>query len=107
MEAIVILTNLPDHDSAQRLAKQLVATKIAACVNIMAPCVSTYRWRGAVESATEIPVLIKTLRCHYDAVERVTRECHPYALPEIIALPVVAGQADYLGWIATETTTGE
>lgn len=103
MEAIVILTNLPDSDSAQHLAKQLVAEKIAACVNIMAPCVSTYRWRGTVESATEIPVLIKTQRCHYDAVERVIRACHPYALPEIIALPVVAGLADYLGWIATET----
>ncbi|BBP02731.1 divalent-cation tolerance protein CutA [Sulfuriferula plumbiphila] len=106
MEAIVILTNLPDRDSAQRLAKQLVATKIAACVNIMAPCVSTYRWRGTVESATEVPVLIKTRRCHYDAVERVIRACHPYALPEIIALPVVAGLADYLDWIATETTDG-
>ncbi len=103
MEVIVILTNLPDSDSAQHLAKHLVAEKIAACVNIMAPCVSTYRWRGTVESATEIPVLIKTQRCHYDAVERVIRACHPYALPEIIALPVVAGLADYLGWIVTET----
>lgn len=104
MEAIVILTNLPDQDSAQRLAKQLVAEKIAACVNIMAACVSTYRWQGTVESATEVPVLIKTRQCHYEAVERVIRACHPYAVPEIIALPIVAGLAEYLGWIATETT---
>lgn len=104
MEAIVILTNLPDRDSAQRLAKQLVATKIAACVNIMAPCVSTYRWQGAIESAEEVPILIKTLRAHYHKVEQTIRECHPYALPEIIAVPVVEGLADYLGWIAAETT---
>ena len=104
MEAIVILTSMPADDSAQRLAKQLVTTKIAACVNIMAPCLSTYRWQGAVESATEVPVLIKTQRCHYEAVERIIRACHPYTVPEIIALPVVAGLADYLGWIVTETT---
>jgi len=104
MEAIVILTSMPADGSAQRLAKQLLTTKIAACVNIMAPCMSTYRWQGTVESATEVPVLIKTQRCHYEAVERVIRACHPYTVPEIIALPIVAGLADYLGWIATETT---
>lgn len=104
MEAIVILTNLPTEDSAQRLAKQLVTTKIAACVNIMPPCLSTYRWHDTIESTTEVPVLIKTQRCHYDAVERTIRACHPYTVPEIIALPIVAGLADYLGWIATETT---
>jgi periplasmic divalent cation tolerance protein len=103
MEAIVIFTNLPDHDSAQRLAMQLVTSKIAACVNIMAPCLSTYRWQGAIESTTEVPVLIKTRRCHYNAAEQIIRSCHPYAVPEIIALPVVAGLADYLGWIHTET----
>lgn len=104
MEIIVVITNLPDSDSAQNLANHLIATKIAACVNIMAPCVSTYRWQGVVESASEIPVLIKTQRCHYPAVEQAIRACHPYTLPEIIALPVVIGLADYLGWIAAETS---
>lgn len=106
MEAIVILTNLPDDNSAQRLAEQLVATKIAACVNIMAPCLSTYRWHDAIESTTEVPVLIKTRRCHYNAVEQTIRACHPYTVPEIIALPVVAGLPDYLGWILAETPEG-
>lgn len=104
MEAIVILTSMPSDDGAQRLANRLVTTKMAACVNIMAPCMSTYRWQGAVESATEVPVLIKTRRCHYEAVERIIRACHPYTVPEIIALPIVAGLADYLGWIVTETS---
>ncbi len=104
MEAIVILTNLPDQASAERLARRLVETRLAACVNILAACVSTYRWDGAVETAHEIPVLIKTLRTHYHKVEQCVRECHPYALPEIIALPIVAGLPDYLAWIATETS---
>jgi periplasmic divalent cation tolerance protein len=107
MEAIVILTNLPDQASAERLARRLVETKIAACVNILAPCVSIYRWQGAVETTQEVPVLIKTLRAHYHKLEQAVRECHPYTLPEIIALPVVAGLPDYLAWIAAATTNQE
>ena len=107
MEAIVILTNLPDQASAERLARTLVETKIAACVNILAPCVSIYRWQGAIETAQEVPVLIKTLRAHYHKLEQVVREYHPYALPEIIALPIVAGLPEYMAWIATETTNQE
>ena len=107
MEAIVVLTNLPDQASAERLAHKLVETKIAACVNILAPCVSIYRWQGAIETAQEVPVLIKTLRAHYHKLEQAVRECHPYALLEIIALPVTAGLPAYLSWIASETTDDE
>lgn len=107
MEIIVVLTNLPDSGSAQTLANHLITAKIAACVNIMAPCMSTYRWQGVIESSSEVPVLIKTQGCHYAAVEQAIRARHPYALPEIIALPVVAGLAEYLGWIAAETSISD
>lgn len=103
MEIVVVLTNMPDADSARRLAHILVETNSAACVNILAPALSIYRWQGALESAQEVPVLIKTLRAHYHKVEQTIRECHPYALPEIIALPVVEGWPAYLAWVAAET----
>lgn len=106
-EAIVVVTNLPDRDSARRLAEALIAGRAAACVNILAPCVSVYRWQGKVETAEEIPLLIKTLRSHYDKVEKTIRQCHPYELPEIIALPIVAGLPDYMGWLAAETSGNE
>lgn len=102
-----MVTNLPDLDSAQRLAEALVCVRAAACVNILAPCTSVYRWQGKVETAQEIPVLIKTLRSHYDKVEKTIRQCHPYELPEIIALPIVAGLPEYMGWVAAETSGDE
>jgi len=101
-EIVLLLTNLPDRDSAQRMAHSLVENHAAACVNILAECSSVYRWQGKVESASEIPLLIKTTRAAYPRVEELIRAQHPYELPEIIAVPVVAGMPAYLQWVAQE-----
>jgi len=101
---ILVLTNTPDQATAERLARELVQRRLAACVNILAPCASTYRWQGAVETANEVPVFIKTLDHRYDKVEAAIRELHPYELPEIVAVPVVAALAEYAGWIADSTS---
>ena len=102
-EALVILTNCPDEEIADRIARTLVENGMAACVNRLAPVHSVYRWQGAVERATEIPLLIKTTRERYTEVEQAIRALHPYEVPEIVALPVEAGLASYLRWIADET----
>ena len=104
METILVFSNLPDRDSAEQLAKLLIAQRLAACVNVLSPCTSVYRWQGAVETADEIPVLIKTTRERYPALEAAIRAHHPYELPEIIAVPLAAGLPAYLEWINTETT---
>lgn len=103
-EALLVLTNLPDAEAAHRLAKGLVETRLAACVNVLAPCRSFYPWQGALQEDGEIPLLIKTTAKLYPAVESYIRQQHPYELPEIIALGIAAGLPDYLRWVA-ETVT--
>ena len=103
MEALLVITNLPDREAARQLAAKLVDERLAACVNILAPCESIYRWQGKVEAAQEVTLLIKTLRANYGKVEKTIRQCHPYELPEIIAVPVAAGLPAYLEWLAAET----
>ncbi|MGZ8274073.1 MAG: divalent-cation tolerance protein CutA [Burkholderiaceae bacterium] len=102
-ESLVVLTNCPDETVADRIARTLVENGLAACVNRLAPVVSIYRWRGAVERAVETPLLIKTTRARYTEVEQSIRSLHPYEVPEIIALVIDAGFAPYLRWIAAET----
>lgn len=102
-QTLLVITNLPDEAAAQTLAARLVSARLAACVNILAPCRSVYRWQGAIESAQEVPLLIKTTAAGYAALEAAIRAAHPYELPEIIAVPIVLGLPEYLGWIATET----
>jgi periplasmic divalent cation tolerance protein len=104
-EVVIVLTNLPDRASALKLAQALVDRRLAACVNVLAECTSVYRWKGEVENASEVPVLIKTRAERYGEVEGAIRELHPYELPEIVAVPVRHGLDDYLAWVAGETTT--
>jgi periplasmic divalent cation tolerance protein len=102
-EALVILTNCPDDEVADRIARTLVESGLAACVNRLAPVASVYRWQGAVERANETPLLIKTTRARYTEVEQAIRALHPYEMPEIVALAIDTGFAPYLRWIADET----
>lgn len=103
MEPLLVLTNVPDAAAAEKLAHALVDARAAACVNVLAPCRSIYRWQGAVESAMEVPLLIKTTRAAYPRLEQIVRAEHPYALPELIAVPIQQGLPAYLDWLATET----
>ena len=102
-QTLLVLTNLPDQASAQALATMLVTERLAACVNLLAPCRSVYRWQGAIDSAEETPLLIKTTAERYAALEAAIRARHPYELPEIIAVPLACGLPDYLAWVAAET----
>ena len=101
-DALLLLTNLPDEASAALLAAHLVEHRLAACVNQLAPCRSVYRWQGQVEQANEIPLLIKTTRERYAAVEAAVLELHPYDLPELIAVPLELGLPAYLDWVRQE-----
>lgn len=104
METMLVISNLPDQESAQALARTVIEQRLAACVNVMAPCASVYRWRGEVETATEVPVLMKTTRERYAALEAAIKEMHPYELPEIIAVPLSAGLPAYLAWVEAQTS---
>ena len=103
MEPLLVLTNLPDAASAEQLARALIECRAAACVNVLPACRSIYRWQGAVEVATEIPLLIKTTRAAYPLVEEIIRTQHPYDVPELIAISITDGLPAYLNWLATET----
>jgi periplasmic divalent cation tolerance protein len=100
---LLVLTNLPDAASAAQLAKTLIGARAAACVTQLAPCVSTYRWQGNIETSEEVQLLIKTTGEAYPRLEKLIREAHPYELPEIIAVPVTAGLPAYLDWVRQET----
>ena len=102
-ETLLVITNLPDADSAGRIGRLLVEQRLAACVNILAPCTSVYRWNDAVETATEIPLLIKTTLARYPALQAALTAAHPYELPEIVAVPLLEGLPAYLAWVGTET----
>jgi periplasmic divalent cation tolerance protein len=99
-ENIVILTNCASRKEAQKIAHVLVEKRLAACVNAVAsPVESIYRWKGKLETAKEFPLIIKTSRAKFAAVERAIREIHSYDVPEIIALPIVEGSRAYLSWL--------
>ena len=104
-DTLLVLTNLPDSASAERIARRLVEQRLAACVNILAPCTSVYRWNAAIETATEVPLLIKTTRARYAELEAALAEAHPYELPEIVAVPLHTGLPAYLAWVGAETAT--
>ena len=103
MDTLLVVTTLPDRASAEKLAALLIERRLAACVNILAPCSSVYRWRGETQRDEEHPLLIKTARDRYAELEASIRANHPYELPEIIAVPVTHGLPAYLQWVESET----
>ncbi len=100
----LVLTTCPNTRTARRLARALVGERLAACVNILPVEQSVYRWKGRIESARERLLVIKAERRAYAAIEKRLRALHPYELPEIIAVPIIAGLRAYLGWISRPDT---
>jgi periplasmic divalent cation tolerance protein len=98
-EIIQIVTTTNRKDLAERIGQTLVHRRLAACTQIVGPILSIYRWQGETESAEEWQCWIKTSRERYAAVEQAIRELHTYAVPEILAIPVVAGNPAYLQWL--------
>ena len=99
---MVVITTCPDAAHAEKLAAMLVKQQLAACVQ-SSEIISTYRWKGVVETAREVRLMIKAKRADYEAIEAFIRVTHPYENPEIVALSLVAGSQAYLDWIDTET----
>jgi periplasmic divalent cation tolerance protein len=103
MDSLLVITNLPDRESAEKLAVLLIEQRLAACVNILAPCSSVYRWQGEIQHDEEHPLLIKTVQDRYAELELSIRANHPYELPEIIAVSTTHGLPAYLQWVESET----
>ena len=101
---IQVTTAAPSKEIADAIAAALVEQRLAACVQVIGPIASTYRWQGAVERAEEWLCLIKTEQRLFGAVESAIRSLHPYETPEIVATPVIEGSAAYLAWISASVS---
>jgi periplasmic divalent cation tolerance protein len=104
---IQVTTAIDSEEGAQKIAQALVEQRLAACVHVVGPITSTYRWQGKIETEKEWTCAAKTRAELYNDVEKAMRALHPYAEPEIIALPIVDGSRSYLDWIVAETTSRE
>lgn len=102
-DALMVITNVSSPTEAHAIARQLVDLRLAACVNIFPAVQSVYRWQGAVEQAEEVTLFIKTVQTRYAELERAIKAAHSYQVPEIVAVPIVAGLPAYIDWIAQET----
>jgi periplasmic divalent cation tolerance protein len=107
MKGLLVLCNAPDQETAEMLASRLVEERLAACVNILAPCRSYYHWEGRLDSATEIPLLIKTTVEAYPRLEQAVVQLHPYEVPEIIACEIHRGLPAYLTWVEQSVFSSE
>jgi periplasmic divalent cation tolerance protein len=101
--AKIVITTCGSQEEAQKIARELVERRLAACVNIISPIQSVYRWQGKVESATEWLLLIKTTAQKFPAVRDALGELHSYDLPECIMVSIEEGSPDYLKWIEENT----
>ncbi|MHB8771082.1 MAG: divalent-cation tolerance protein CutA [Syntrophales bacterium] len=101
-EFIQVMTATDKREEAERIARSLVERRLAACVQIVGPVTSIYRWKGAIETAGEWLCLVKSRAECYEAIEQAIRSLHSYETPEILALPVAAGSRDYLDWLRGE-----
>ena len=99
---IQVVTTTEHKKDAQRIAQTLVRERLAGCVQVLGPITSTYRWGGTIETSEEWQCLAKSRSCLFEEIDEAIRRVHPYDVPEILALPVVAGSRAYLAWLAEE-----
>lgn len=104
-DVVLVLSTVPDDERAETLARTLVDEKLAACVNILPPMVSIYRYRGVVERATERQLIIKTTRGTLPALHSRFVALHSYELPEFIVIDADAGSTEYLAWVSDESAS--
>jgi periplasmic divalent cation tolerance protein len=97
------MTTVPDADVGQIISETIIEERLAACVTVQAACQSLYWWKGKITQEQEHTLFIKTKKDLYPQLEKRMKEIHPYDVPEIIALPILLGSDDYLGWIDRET----
>lgn len=107
-DKIVVLVTCASAPEARKIARALVERRLAACGNLVrTPVESIYRWKGKVERAQEVLLLIKSSRKHFRALEAQVKRLHSYDVPEIIVLPIAAGSGEYLEWIAESVKQGD
>ncbi len=106
-DAIVLLCTCADQDEALRIANSLVESRQAACVNILPAVRSIYRWKGNIETAQEVLLLIKTTHEHLQVLQDVIAQLHSYDTPEIIALPILSGSEKYLSWLREQVDSAQ
>jgi periplasmic divalent cation tolerance protein len=101
---IVVFITIDTPANARKLADKLLAARKAACVNIITEVSSQYWWQGKIEKSAEVMLVVKTRAALFDDLIALVKQNHPYTVPEIIALPVIGGNPDYLAWLEKETT---
>jgi periplasmic divalent cation tolerance protein len=106
-EPIEVIVTAPDHDWLEDLCHQLVDARLAASAHVVHRVTSIYRWKGAIETATEARAFLRSRRALLDQLVAHVVDRHPYEVPNITALPIVGGNPDYLAWLANETSTGQ
>lgn len=106
-DKIVVFNTCASAEESERLARTLIDARLAACVTVISPVRSFYRWNGAVTDAAEWLLVIKTSRALFERLRAALESAHSYELPELLALPVVEGSANYLSWIDSELKTAD
>jgi periplasmic divalent cation tolerance protein len=102
-EPIVVLITCGSEEEAVKISNALVEERLAACVNLISPVRSIYRWEGKICDEKEWLLIIKTQRIRFDELEKKVKSLHSYSVPEIIALPIIEGSSSYLNWLAEMT----
>jgi periplasmic divalent cation tolerance protein len=102
-DILVVLVTAPSAEKAAELARQLVEERLAACGNVLPGIRSIYRWEGKVQDEPEALLVLKTHRDRFEALRNRVLALHPYQVPEVLALPVEAGNEQYLAWVTGET----
>ena len=105
--ARLVLTTVGLKEAAEELAQQLVERRLAACVNVVGPIRSIYRWKHKVHNEQEYLLIIKSTAEHAAQLQSAFKVLHPYELPECVHLPIEGGSEDYLAWLAAEVSSGE
>jgi len=103
---IVVLSSCADEEEAGRVARALLDEKLAACVSLVPGARSFYHWKGAIESAAECLLIIKTSRAHFSALRAALEKAHSYEVPEVVALAIVDGAPNYLNWLESSIRGG-
>lgn len=101
-ECIQVFTTAAKREDAEKIARALVEKRLAGCVQVVGPAVSTYWWKGKVDMAEEWLCFIKSKSSLYGKIEKALKKIHPYETPEIIAIPIFAGSKEYLDWLKNE-----
>ena len=102
---IIVFSTVPDKDSAHKITQAILTKRLAACITITPAVQSSYWWQGKITMEEELQLVIKTQDKLYSRLEKMILQLHPYEVPEIIALPVIRGYSQYLGWVEAETSS--